>query len=301
MMPIRLAHTVHLLALAALLAASQARAEHHESGDDAVRGASAPQMSMGDFLGAAISRGVPLFNAGQPEACAAVYATALEAVAHAGDWGLAADQRTALAYQLDLHAALGDPSERAWAYRRLIDALLNGESIAMPETADALTLFDFATSDEAGRWRVVVDGVMGGRSTGRLAQQDDALVFSGETSLANNGGFSSIRAPVPAGSVAGYDSLRIRVMGDGRTWILGASSSTGRRGDSYWTRFETRAGEWQTVTVPVSEMVRQFFGTPMTGRLQPAAIRGIEFYMYDKQAGPFQLLIDRIEAVRSKS
>ena len=86
-------------------------------------------------------------------------------------------------------------------------------------------------------------------------------------------------------------------MGDGRTWILGARGNS-MRADSYWERFETTEGEWQTVTVPISGMVRQYFGTPIAGRLQPAAVSGVEFYIYDKQAGPFRLHIDRIEAVR---
>ena len=258
----------------------------------------APQMALENFLANAIERGVPLYNNGNPRACADVYATALEAVAYGDGWGIETEQRVALEYQLGMAASNSDPAEQAWAYRRLIDTLLSGEAMSLPETADSRTLFEFADPDEAQRWRVVVDGVMGGLSTGGLAQQDNTLVFTGETSLRNNGGFSSIRAPVPAGSVAGYDALRIRVMGDGRTWILGARGA-GNRGDSYWERFETTEGEWQTVTVPIMGMVRQYFGNPIAGRLQPAAVRGVEFYIYDKKAGPFRLQIDRIEAVRS--
>jgi hypothetical protein len=70
------------------------------------------------------------------------------------------------------------------------------------------------------------------------------------------------------------------------------------RGDSFWTRFDTREGEWLTITVPIAGMVRQYFGRPIEGRLQPSAVRGLEFYIYDKQAGPFRLQVDRIEAVR---
>ena len=255
-------------------------------------------LSMNDYLERATARGVPLFNEGMPEACAAVYATALEAVAVSRGWGIDARRRAELAVLLDFTAAIEDPAEQAWAYRRVIDALLSGAPLNPPATADSLTLFEFSNREEVDRWRVVVDGVMGGRSTGRIEQRDDVLVFSGETSLQNNGGFSSVRAPVPAGSMAGYDALRIRVMGDGRTWIVGASTRSGMRGDSFWTRFDTRDGEWLTITVPIAGMVRQYFGRPIEGRLQPSAVRGLEFYIYDKQAGPFRLQVDRIEAVR---
>jgi NADH dehydrogenase [ubiquinone] 1 alpha subcomplex assembly factor 1 len=257
-------------------------------------------VTMDAYLQRAIERGVPLFNGGSPAACAAVYATALEGIAGQDGWGVNEEQRSVLSYWLDVAAAIEDPAEQAWAYRRLIDTLLNDDELEAPDLAETRRLFDFSNPDEIERWRIVVDGVMGGQSTGALAIEDERLVFSGETSLRNNGGFSSIRARVPSGSLAGYDALRIRVMGDGRTYILGTSSLTGR-GDSYWSRFDTTAGEWTTVTVPITEMVRQYFGTPIQGRLQPSGVRGLEFYIYDKQAGPFRLEVERIEAVRGTS
>ncbi len=257
-------------------------------------------MTMDAYLQRAIERGVPLFNGGSPEACAAVYATALEGIAGQDGWGLGDDQRAALSTWLDIAASVEDPVERAWAYRRLIDTLLSGAELEAPELAERKVLFDFSDPDDIERWRIVVDGVMGGQSTGALAIDDERLVFSGETSLRNNGGFSSIRARIPDGSLAGYEALRIRVKGDGRTYILGTSTLSGR-GDSYWSRFDTTVGEWTTVTVPISEMVRQYFGTPIRGRIQPSAVRGLEFYIYDKQAGPFRLEVEEIEAVRGAS
>lgn len=168
-------------------------------------------MTMDDYLGRAIERGVPLFNDGNPEACAAVYATALEGVAASDGFGLAPDQRDNLGVWLDLAASVQDPGERAWAYRRIIDRLLSGEALEAPALAEASTLFDFSNPDDVRRWQIVLDGVMGGLSTGQLDAEDGSLVFTGETSLRNNGGFSSIRARVPAGALAGYDALRIRV------------------------------------------------------------------------------------------
>jgi len=253
--------------------------------------------SLDDYLARAIERGVPLFNAGNSEACAAVYATALEGVVANAGWDIGAEGRDNLADWLAMSSAITDPSERAWAYRGLIDRLLSDEPIPTVELADTLTLFDFSDPEDIEAWGVVLDGVMGGLSTGTVDGEDDRLIFSGETSLRNNGGFSSIRAGIPAGSLAGYDALRVRVIGDGRTYILGTSTRSGR-GDSYWSRFDTTAGEAITVTVPIAEMVRQYFGRPIEGRIRPAQVRGLEFYIYDGEAGPFRLGIDRIEAVR---
>ena len=52
--------------------------------------------------------------------------------------------------------------------------------------------------------------------------------------------------------------------------------------------------------VPVREMVRHYFGNPIRGQLQPAGVRGLEFYIYDKEEGPFRLEVAQIEAIRTR-
>jgi hypothetical protein len=145
----------------------------------------------------------------------------------------------------------------------------------------------------------VLDGVMGGLSTGRIGQAEGAMIFEGVTSLENNGGFSSIRCGVADGAFAGADTIQLRVKGDGRTYIFGARTSSGMGGDSFWTRFATVDGEWQTVDVRIEDMERHFFGRRMRGTITAEQIRGLEFYVYDKKAGPFRLEVDEIRAMAS--
>ena len=261
----------------------------------------APASPLKSFLERAIERGVPLFNDGSPEACAAVYGTALEAVVATSGWGMDSQQIRNLRNTLKVTSAVNDPTERAWAYRRIIDALWNDMPMGPRANSDEKSLFNFSNPREVGRWGVVVDGVMGGLSTGFIRQDGDTLLFTGETSLRNNGGFSSMRAGLPAGALSGYDAIKIRVKGDGRTWILGVRSQSGMGGDSYWTRFDTRDGEWITVTAPISDMERHFFGERIPGRITPQNVRGIEFYIYDKKAGPFRLQVESIEGVRGRT
>ena len=262
------------------------------------------QSPLESLLVNAIERGAPLFNNNNPEACAAVYATALEAVAAVGDFGLDAPARATLAARLKEIAMDRDVTERAWAYRRIMDAMLSGQmqmdSRAQPSSSGSgRVLYDFEDPESVRKFGVVVDGVMGGLSTGRIRSGDGTLVFDGETSLRNNGGFSSMRASLPDRSCAGADALRVRFKGDGRTWIIGTRGVRNMGGDSYWTRFDTIDGQWMDVVVPIDEMVRTSFGQPLRGRITPEQVRGIEFYIYDKKAGPFRLEIDSIEAISS--
>ena len=259
------------------------------------------------LLEAAIERGAPIFNAGEPGACAAIYATALDAVALADGFGLEPQARRRLATRLREIDAVRDPAERAWAYRRVIDSLLSGQaapagpahSATRPaDRAGARMIFSFADDAEVRAWRTILDGVMGGRSTGRVRAGEGSLRFDGETSLANNGGFSSIRADIEPGRLAGFDAIRIKVKGDGRAYRFGCRTGAGQRGDNYWSTFPTVAGAWTEVVLPLAEMDRHFMGQRLPGRVDPAAIRGLELYIYDGNAGPFEIEIASIEAVR---
>ena len=254
------------------------------------------------LLEQAIDRGVPLFNDGNIEACCAVYSTALDAVIIGDSWGLCSDRTKELAESVSEAARDKDERSRAWAYRRIIDSLLRERRRDSGDhsnsSASSSAVFTFEDSSEIRGWRTVLDGVMGGLSTGEIDLRNDALVFTGETSLRNNGGFSSIRCELPQGTFAEADAIKMRVRGDGRKWIVGTRKGTQMGGDSYWTRFNTEDGEWQTLTIPIKDMERHFFGQRLSGRITPEEVRGLEFYMYDKKAGPFSLEIDTIEGVK---
>ena len=55
-------------------------------------------------------------------------------------------------------------------------------------------IFNFSNSSDVSGWMVVDDIVMGGRSSGFFRLDKDGYgMFTGEVSLENNGGFSSVR------------------------------------------------------------------------------------------------------------
>lgn len=261
------------------------------------------ERAVNTLLSAAIERGVPLFNDGSPEACCAVYVTALEALVLGTGFDLSDSERKTLRGRLVEAEKMTDARALAWEYRGLIDAVIQGElkvaSTPVIEDVSGKSIFTFDSRDQVRRWRTVLDGVMGGQSTGKISHAGSTMVFEGATSLRNNGGFSSMRTSLAKKSLDGFSALQVRVKGDGRTYILGSRGSSGASRDSYWARFDTVAGEWITVTVPIEKMERHFFGQKLPGKIDPSQIGGLDFYIYDKKAGPFRLEIDSIVAVPS--
>ena len=274
----------------------------------------APLMTL---LENAVYRGAPIFNDGNPAACAAIYATALEAAVLVEGYGIEAAARKRIATRLVEIHAMNDGREQAWAYRRIIDSLVAAVQqgqITMAPAAPAATalaasaakpsagraIFTFDDAGEVRRWFTVLDGVMGGLSTGRIAAGSGTLVFDGATSLENNGGFSSMRVDLADGIFDGFDAVKLRVKGDGREYRLGAKAGRGAGAGGYWAPFATTKDRWIEVVVPIADLERHFMGQRLPGRLDPADLQSLEFYIYDKKAGPFRLELDSIEAVRMK-
>jgi len=150
---------------------------------------------------------------------------------------------------------------------------------------------------EAEPWRIVNDGVMGGRSQSAVTETDDGLRFAGELSLENNGGFASTRRPI-AGGFPGAGAIRLRVRGDGRRYQLRLRQDRAWDGVAWRHEFDT-TGEWQTLTLAFDDFEPVFRGRDVRGAGPVIAddIRQLGFMLADKQAGPFRLDIAAIEPV----
>jgi len=87
-------------------------------------------------------------------------------------------------------------------------------SIAWPcllaSVAADLRLDGGASGWDEQAWRVQVDGVMGGRSTGALRFRDGALVFTGTINLVG-GGFSSVRRTMTPRDLSAYAGVLVEM------------------------------------------------------------------------------------------
>ena len=158
-------------------------------------------------------------------------------------------------------------------------------------------VIDFRDPARGPAWTSVDDRVMGGVSASQIAMTPEGLVFSGVVSLAHGGGFASIRAQPRAYDLTGAIAFVLRVRGDGRTYKFGLRTDDAFDGVRYQARFATRAGEWLEVVLPVADFQPTFRGRPADAPpLDPARIRGFGLLIADRQAGPFRLAIESIQA-----
>lgn len=155
-------------------------------------------------------------------------------------------------------------------------------------------VFAFPTADDLSGWSVVNDTVMGGVSTGQLAWQDGTMVFTGELSLDNNGGFASVRSPFidPSAAAAWADTagLGVQVRGDGRAWTVEVRMDGDNGG--WISAITPPTDEFAAVEVPWAtfEPVTRFLDPRQpTTPLDPARIVSVSFYLIDGIEAPFRL------------
>lgn len=162
-------------------------------------------------------------------------------------------------------------------------------------------LVDFGDARNAATWTTLNDPVMGGKSTSRAQFGNGGLVFSGDVSLENNGGFASVRGPVDpdtARRASGATSLRVRAVGDGKTYML--KLGTAGQPWSYIQRFPTEAGVERDYELPIGDFepvgqrLKPAPEAPQT--LDPALISQVAVYILDKQPGPFEITVREIDA-----
>ncbi len=85
------------------------------------------------------------------------------------------------------------------------------------ETATSETLFDYAVANDSPAWQVINDDVMGGVSRSKFGYAQTVsggyAEFGGSLSFARNGGFASVRGPLPRGACAGATGVVLTVRG----------------------------------------------------------------------------------------
>ena len=160
-----------------------------------------------------------------------------------------------------------------------------------------IELFDFSDPRAAEAWRAIDDRVMGGVTRSRL-RHDRAghAVFEGEASLAQNGGFASVRSSPGVRGQAGATACLIEARGDPKQFKLSLLTDGGFDSVNYQASFTTMGHDWQTISLPISAFRASFRGRNVPGapELDPIRIRQVGLMIAGRQSGPFALDIRRI-------
>ena len=163
-------------------------------------------------------------------------------------------------------------------------------------TSANISLFN-SQSDSKPNWSVLNDTVMGGKSASRW-NNDTASSFEGILSLANNGGFASVRTTINDVDLTETDGIYIRVKGDGRNYQFRIRSRSFSWAD-YMYEFQTVNEVQQTFFLPYKDFKSSWRGFSLSflPSLRGKDITEIGFFLGDKKPGNFKLNIYEISAI----
>jgi len=147
---------------------------------------------------------------------------------------------------------------------------------------------------DEGRWQIINDTVMGGVSRSEILPAGQGLVFRGQLSTENNGGFASVRCCFNH-DFAGIRVFRLRVCGDGRRYQFRLRTDDLPNGIA-WRALFTTDGTGQVVDLPVAEFDPVIRGRIIANAppLDTANVHWLGFMLADRKPGPFELKVHTI-------
>lgn len=158
-------------------------------------------------------------------------------------------------------------------------------------------LLSASLMETENRWRIVNDGVMGGLSSSKaIVNNDNKIIFSGNVSLENNGGFASLRSPVKDYDFSEFTGLELKLKTDGKLYSISMKETSYFTGYFYTKSFETKKDEWIVVQIPFDQLKLYYFGqeTKSNKKIPLDNIKEISLLIGDKQEGDFKAEIDYI-------
>jgi len=155
-------------------------------------------------------------------------------------------------------------------------------------------LIDFNKKSQIDNWTVINDVVMGGRSEADFKINSNGYgIFSGQVSLENNGGFSSVRYRFESMDVIKYKKVILKLKGDGKIYQFRIKSDLSHA-HTYVKHFQT-SGEWETIEIDFKDMHPQFRGRVLDmANYSGKRMTEIAFLIANKKAEAFRLEIDKI-------
>ncbi len=159
-------------------------------------------------------------------------------------------------------------------------------------------LLDSSIMETEKRWKTVNDGVMGGLSSSEaFVNENEKIVFEGEISLKNNGGFASLRSPINNFNFEKFSGIEIRINGNGKQYNISMKETVNFTGYFYRIQFATEIKKYTTLTLPFNQFKLFYFGKEIISNksIPLDKIKQISLLVSDKQEGNFIAEIDYIK------
>ncbi len=159
---------------------------------------------------------------------------------------------------------------------------------------------NFGLEKDGKDWQIINDDVMGGMSDSKIIFTANSMIFKGDISLQNNGGFASVRSVVQQRDLSKFTKVKIRYKSADfdREYSLVFSTSLRFYNPKYKLSFTPKSELWQTKEFLLKDALETRMGKPTGARISESALENnlrFGFILSDKKTGPFTFEIDYLE------
>jgi NADH dehydrogenase [ubiquinone] 1 alpha subcomplex assembly factor 1 len=177
--------------------------------------------------------------------------------------------------------------------KHLLIIFLLFQTIIFPQN---VTMVDSSNNIGIDNWGIVNDGVMGGISQSSIYLNEvNNIIFAGNVSLENNGGFASIRRGFDGTQLEESSAFLLRIKGDGNIYKFRLTMKGSYA--NYSADFKTTKNQWMNIEIPVENFKPYYFGRSIRApKLKVHKVNSMGILISDKQEGDFLLEIEYIKA-----
>ncbi|MEO8932894.1 MAG: CIA30 family protein [Xanthomarina sp.] len=157
---------------------------------------------------------------------------------------------------------------------------------------------NFGEAMDGQNWTIVNDDVMGGLSNSTMTLTQNSLIFAGELSFKNNGGFASIRSSNQSFNLSKYETVHIKYRSNGREFAFRLASPDMDFRTNYKQYFSSSTKDWEMVELNMSNFKEYHRGQVSGGEVSKDKLENIiriGIMISDNKEGPFKIEIDYIE------
>ncbi|MEM6642410.1 MAG: CIA30 family protein [Bacteroidota bacterium] len=163
--------------------------------------------------------------------------------------------------------------------------------------SSSTNMISFKNEADVANWSVTSDGVMGGLSKGSIKASDNGVIFSGEVSLKNFGGFTSYKSPFGEHDLSQFEKLSIRYRSTGHD--MGFQIETSQQ--FFLPYFKANlpvSEEWTTVTINFDAFQQYQMGDKTGNTLTSQDLKEVArigFITNEKKEGAFSFEVEHVK------
>ena len=165
------------------------------------------------------------------------------------------------------------------------------------------SIIDFGNSAEKNQeWVLLSDNIMGGVTKSKIEYTNNSVLLSGNISLDNYGGFSSIKTKYKSVDLSDYNGIKIKFKSTNQKFAFTLEDNQNWTKPNFKREFSPKKDDtWEELIIYFKDFQEVIIGEPTGNKMKSESLKNIVrmgIMTYEKKEGPFSLEVDYIEFIK---